>query len=150
MLAYVAIIKATKMMSTNNFNSKDTGVVDVIQEMKISNTFDGLVSITWEMWHSLVRTPYMKSICIFWEAFINLKKHALLDTCAKVIVSGEVAFGFELSFVKDYRIYWLISEHNVFELSAVCVYQDNRIHTVPFQTYFVLIVVFISALNIYW
>ena len=46
MLMYVAIIKATKMMSNNNFNSKDTSVVDVIQEMKISNTFDGLVSIT--------------------------------------------------------------------------------------------------------
>ena len=46
MLMYVAIIKATKMMSTNNFNSKDIGVVDVIQEMKISNTSDGLVIIT--------------------------------------------------------------------------------------------------------
>ena len=46
MLVYVAIIKATKMMSTNNFNSKDIGVIDVIHKMKISNTSDGLVSIT--------------------------------------------------------------------------------------------------------
>ena len=46
MLVYVAIIKATKMMSTNNLNSKDIGVVDVIQEMKISSTSNGLVSIT--------------------------------------------------------------------------------------------------------
>ena len=50
MLVYVAIIKAIKMMLTNNFNSKDIGVVDVIQEMKISSTSNGLVSITWEMW----------------------------------------------------------------------------------------------------
>ena len=46
MLVYVAIIKATKMMLLNNFNSKDIGVVDVIPKMKISNTSDGLVSIT--------------------------------------------------------------------------------------------------------
>jgi len=46
MLVYVAIIKTTKIMLTNNFNSKDIGVVDVIQEMKISSTSDGLVSIT--------------------------------------------------------------------------------------------------------
>ena len=46
MLVYVAIIKATKMMLTDIFNSKDTGVLDVIQEMKISSTSDGLVSIT--------------------------------------------------------------------------------------------------------
>ena len=46
MLVYVAIIKAIKMMLTNNFNSKDIGVVDVIQEMKISSTSNGLVSIT--------------------------------------------------------------------------------------------------------
>ena len=49
MLVYVAIIKATKMMLLNNFNSKDIGVVDVIHKMKISNTSDGLVSITEEM-----------------------------------------------------------------------------------------------------
>ena len=56
-------------------------VVNVIQEMKISNMSDGLVSITWEMWHSLVRTPYAKSI-LFLESHINLNKHALLHTCA--------------------------------------------------------------------
>ena len=70
------------------------------------------------------------------------------DSRRKVTVLGEVAFGFELSFVKDYRIYWLTSEHDVLNCLAVCVYQDNRIHTVPFQTYLVLIVEFISALNI--
>ena len=68
----------------------------------------------------------------------------------KVIVSGEVAFGFERAFVKDYRIYWLTNEHDVLNCLAVCVYQDNRIHTVPFRTYFIHIVVFISALNISW
>ena len=66
----------------------------------------------------------------------------------KVTILGEVAFDFERSFVKDYRIYWLISEHNFFELSVVCVYQENRIHIVHFRTQFALIVLFISALNI--
>ena len=33
MLVYVAIIKTTKMMLTNEFNSKDVGVVDVILEI---------------------------------------------------------------------------------------------------------------------
>ena len=35
MLVYVAIIKATKMMFTNEFNSKDVGVVDMILGNKI-------------------------------------------------------------------------------------------------------------------
>ena len=61
----------------------------------------------------------------------------------KVTESGEVAFGFEPSFVKDYWIYWLTSEYDVLNHSAVCVYQDNRIHTAPL----VLIIVFILALN---
>ena len=44
-------------------------VVDVIQEMKISNTSNGLVlSQSHEKCDDgLVRTPYAKSICIFWE-----------------------------------------------------------------------------------
>ena len=44
-------------------------VVDVIQEMKISNTSNGLVlSQSYEKCdNSLVRTLYAKSICIFWE-----------------------------------------------------------------------------------
>ena len=46
--------------------------------------------------------------------------------------SEEVVFGFESSFVKDYQIYKLISKHDIFELSTICVYQDNRIHTTPF------------------
>ena len=78
MLVYVAIIKATKMMLTDIFNSKDTGVLDVIQEMKISSTSDGLVSITWEMWHSLVRTPYMKSICIFLGSLYKSKQTCIV------------------------------------------------------------------------
>ena len=59
-------------------------VADVIQEMKISNTSNRLVlSQSHEKCdNSLVRTPYAKSICILWEVFINLNKHALLDTCA--------------------------------------------------------------------
>ena len=67
----------------------------------------------------------------------------------KVTVSGEVAFGFEPSFVKDYWIYWLTSEYDVLNHSAVCVYQDNRIHTAPFRTQLVLIIVLILALNIF-
>ena len=43
MLMYIAIIKAIEMMLTIKFNSKDVGVVDVILEIKFSNTFDGLV-----------------------------------------------------------------------------------------------------------
>ena len=63
---------------------------------------------------------------------------------------GEVAFDFELSFVKDYRIYRLSIKHDVLNCLAICVYQANRIHTVPFRTYFVHIVMFILALNIFW
>ena len=40
---YVAIIKATEMMLTIKFDSKELGVVDVILEIKFSNTSDGLV-----------------------------------------------------------------------------------------------------------
>ena len=43
MLVYVAIIKAIEMMLTFRFNSKDVVVVDVILEIKFSNTSDGLV-----------------------------------------------------------------------------------------------------------
>lgn len=43
MLVYVAIIIATEMMLIIKFNSKDVGVVDVIREIKFSNTSDGLV-----------------------------------------------------------------------------------------------------------
>ena len=83
MLVYVAIIKATKMMLTIRFNSKDVGVIDVILEIKFSNTSDGLVlSQSHERYDdSLVKTPYAKSMC-FWEVFINLNKLALLDTYA--------------------------------------------------------------------
>ena len=59
-------------------------VVDVIQVINFSNTSDGLfLSQSHERCEdSLVRTPYIKSICILLEVFINLNKHALLDTCA--------------------------------------------------------------------
>ena len=43
MLVYIAIIKAIEMMLTIKFNLKDVGVVDVILEIKFSNTSDGLV-----------------------------------------------------------------------------------------------------------
>ena len=67
MLVYVAIIKATKMMLTIRFNSKDVGVIDVILEIKFSNTSDGLVlSQSHEKCDdSLVRTACVKSICVF-------------------------------------------------------------------------------------
>ena len=44
-------------------------VVDVIQEMKIYNTSNGLVlsQLHEKCDDSLVRTPYAKSIYIFWE-----------------------------------------------------------------------------------
>ena len=46
-------------------------VVDVIQVIKFSNTSDGLfLSQSHERCEdSLVRTPYIKSICILWEVF---------------------------------------------------------------------------------
>ena len=67
MLVYVAIIKATEMMLTIRFNSKDVGVIDMILEIKFSNTSDGLVlSQSHERYDdSLVKTPYAKSICVF-------------------------------------------------------------------------------------
>ena len=67
MLVCVARIKATEMMLTIKFNSKDIGVVDVILEIKFSNTSDGLVlSQSHERCDdSLMRTPWVKSICVF-------------------------------------------------------------------------------------
>ena len=84
---YIAIIKATEMMLTIKFNSKDVGVVDVILEIKFSNISDGLVlSQSHERCNdNLMRTPFVKSMC-FWGIFINLNKHALLDTCALLFV----------------------------------------------------------------
>ena len=63
----VAIIKATEIMLTIKFNSKDVGVVDAILEIKFSNTSDGLVlSQSHERCDdSLMRTPWVKSICVF-------------------------------------------------------------------------------------
>ena len=67
MLMCVGIIKATEMMLTIKFNSKVVGVVDVILEIKFSNTSNGLVlSQSHERCDdSLMRTPYAKSICVF-------------------------------------------------------------------------------------
>ena len=62
-------------------------VVDVIQEMKIFNTSNGLVlSQSHEKCDdSLVRTPYAKSICIF-GMLINLNRHALLDIMPPICI----------------------------------------------------------------
>ena len=53
-------------------------VVDVIQEMKISNTSNRLVlSQSHEKCdNSLVRTPYAKSVCLFWE--VNKSKQTCI------------------------------------------------------------------------
>lgn len=53
-------------------------VVDVIQEMKIFNTSNGLVlsQLHEKCDDSLVRTPYVKSICIFWE--VNKSKQTCI------------------------------------------------------------------------
>ena len=63
----VAIIKATEIMLTIKFNSKDVGVVDAILEIKFSITSDGLVlSQSHERCDdSLMRTLWVKSICVF-------------------------------------------------------------------------------------
>ena len=68
MLMYVAIIKTTKMMLTNEFNSKDVGVVDMILEIKFSNTSDGLVlsQLHERCDDSLMRSPYAKSMCVLY------------------------------------------------------------------------------------
>ena len=81
-------------------------VVDVIQEMKISNTSNGLVlSQSYEKCDdSLVRIPYAKSICIFGKS-INLNRHALLDTCASylyILVGHRVMVGLDI-FVRDIK-----------------------------------------------
>ena len=68
MLVYIAIIKAIKMMLIIKFNSKDVGVVDVILEIKFSNTSDGLVlSQSHERCNNslMIRAPCVKSICVF-------------------------------------------------------------------------------------
>ena len=67
MLVCAAIIKAKEMMLTIKFNSKELGVVDVILEIKFSNTSNGLVlSQSHERCdNSLMRTPCVKSICVF-------------------------------------------------------------------------------------
>ena len=64
---YIAIIKAIEMMLTIKFNLKDVGVVDMILEIKFSNTSDGLVlSQSHERCNdSLMRTSCVKSICVF-------------------------------------------------------------------------------------
>ena len=55
------------MMLTIKFYSKDVGVVHVILEIKFSNTSHGLVlSQSHERCNdSLMRTPWVKSICVF-------------------------------------------------------------------------------------
>ena len=67
MLVYIAIIKAIEIMLTIKFNLKHVGVVDVILEIKFSNTSDGLVlSQSHERCNdSLMRIPCVKSICVF-------------------------------------------------------------------------------------
>ena len=79
-------------------------VVDVIQEMKISNTSNGLVLFQSheKCDNSLVRTPYAKSICIFRKS-INLNRHAFLDTCASylyILVGHRVMVGLNI-FVRN-------------------------------------------------
>ena len=61
-------------------------VLDMIEEMKISNTSNGLVlsQSHKKCDNSLVRTPYAKSICIFGKS-INLNRNALLNTCASYL-----------------------------------------------------------------
>lgn len=58
-----------------------------------------------------------------------------------------MAFGFEPSLVKDYRIYLLSSGRDALNCSAFCVNQDNRIHTESFRTQLVLMVVPILTLE---
>ena len=55
------------MMLTIKFYSKDVGVIDVILEIKFSNTSHGLVlSQSHERCNdSLMRTLCVKSICVF-------------------------------------------------------------------------------------
>ena len=79
-------------------------VVDVTEEVKISNTSNGLVlsQSHKKCDNSLVRTPYAKSICIFGKS-INLNRHALLDTCASnlyILVGQRVMVGLDI-FVGD-------------------------------------------------
>ena len=79
-------------------------VVDVIEEVKISNTSNGLVlsQSHKKCDNSLVRTPYAKSICIFGKS-INLNRHALLDTCASylyILIGHRVMVGLNI-FVGD-------------------------------------------------
>ena len=81
-------------------------VVDVMQEMKISNTYNGLVlSQSHEKCdYSPTRTPYTKSIFIFGKS-INLNRHALLDTCASylyILVGHKVMVGLYTSVIVGY------------------------------------------------
>ena len=43
---------------------------------------------------------------------------------------GKGSFWLCTFFYERLSIYWLINEHDIFELSAICVYQDDRIHKI--------------------
>ena len=45
---------------------------------------------------------------------------------------GRGSFWLCTFFYERLSIYWLINEHDIFELSVICVYQDDRIHTICF------------------
>ena len=78
------------MMSTNNFNSKDIGVVDVIQEMKISNTSDGLVLITWEMWRqSSKNTLYEEHMYFLGSLYISKQTCIIGYLCLLFVYIGK-------------------------------------------------------------
>ena len=67
---------------------------------------------------SLVRTPYMKIICIFWEVFINPNIYALLDTCASylyILVGHKVMVGLYI-FVRDNTMRQLLSNGSTSKL----------------------------------
>ena len=77
-------------------------VVDVIRVIKFSNTSNGLfLSQSHERCEdSPMRTPYAKSVCVFWEVSINLNKHVLLDTCASYLY---ILVGLKIFFETEYH-----------------------------------------------
>ena len=98
-------------------------VLDMIEEMKISNTSNGLVlsQSHKKCDNSLVRTPYAKSICIFGKS-INLNRHALLDTCVSYLyklVGHRVMVGLNI-FVGD-----IIPWGNCSQMEVIPNYKTN-------------------------
>ena len=63
-------------------------VVDVIQEMKISNMSNGLVSITWEMWRQFSENTLCKENIIFGKSYKSKQTCIVAYLCLLFVYVG--------------------------------------------------------------